>query len=190
MQQQQSKGADGSERAGKGLAAIISAIAFTVEGVLHRNFGVRFIGMKGPLGFGFIALFAAFCPRNEVLPLLVYLGVYTLLWIVAQLWAWYRRLRRKIEGHTRYSGIPHLMRLFPWCRETTIKRLEPFLVILIGYSIHHVNGPLGDFLMTAGGAFVLTATLQIAAERERVLDMNDAVASQRVTANSFRGLQN
>ncbi len=189
MQQDQVPTSHAGEAAGKGFVSIIYAVAWTAEAWLHRGFGVRFIGMKGPLGFGFIVLFAACWEHDDLRPIGVFLGFYTLFWMVAQLWAWCRRLRKKIDGHTRYSGRPHLLRLLPWCSEVTIKRLEPLLVLAAGYFIHHVNRPLGTYLIVAGSALIVTATFQLATEHERVLDMNDAVTGQQITAERYRELQ-
>ncbi len=80
--------------------------------------------------------------------------------------------------------------MLPWCGELFIKWLEPILVLFAGYFVHRWNRPLGTYLLIAGSALLITATFSIAAARERVLDMNDAVTGGQVTAESFRSLRN
>ncbi len=91
--------------------------------------------------------------------------------------------------HSRYSGRPHLCRLLPGWQEIHVKLVEAVLVLCIGFAIHLLNRPLGDYLMLAG-VFVLVRGYCVAsALRERAVELNDAVIEQREIAENFRQMQ-
>jgi hypothetical protein len=119
----------------------------------------------------------------------VFAGLYGILWLIACINALIRRWRKMERVHSRYGGRPHLCRLLPGWQEIHVKMVEAVLVLGIGFAIHLLNRPLGDYLMLAG-VFVLVRGYCVAsALRERAVELNDAVIEQREIAEHFRQMQ-
>ena len=173
------------------IATTVMSSAFSLEAFLHHSFGIRYIGRKGFLGFVLIAQTALFCfPHDPKRPIAYLAGVYVLFWLVHQTGNWYRRWKNKVDGHTYYTGTPHLCRLLPFLSEGTIKRLEPLLVLGAAYGVYHLNRPIGFYLIYSGLALLFTSTYVAWNERRRALDLSDAVNLQRHTAENFRAIEN
>jgi hypothetical protein len=155
---------------------------------LHRGFGSAYVGC-GLLAFPLLLLFASFFPNQNLRPLAAFAGTYGVLWLIATtnvVIRWWRGMERT---HSRYNGHPHLCRLLPTWKEMNVKHLESLLVILLGYGIHHLNRPLGAYLLLAG-AFVLMRDYSVAAMmRQRAVELNDAVLEQKEVAEQFRKMQ-
>jgi hypothetical protein len=167
------------------LIACLSA-ALPIELVLHdlRTFGVRSIPPRAVGTALLMFLFVAFHPNDNGAPLFGYMIAVILLSIIAQIIATVR-LRRGAICHSRYNGRPYLMRLLPWS-EATIKRLEPFIPFILGWFVHRFNHPLGSFLITAAICLAIRVAIERIGDRERELDINDALASQALAVRSVR----
>jgi hypothetical protein len=164
------------------------SLALSVEVFLHRAFGSGYVGC-GPLALLLMFLSAKVFPDQDVRPLTVFAGFYGVLWLIATinvLIRWWRGMERV---HSRYNGRPHLCRLLPRWKEMNVKHVESLLVILLGYGIHHLNRPLGDYLILAGVFVFLRGYSMASMMRQRAVELNDAVLEQKEVAEQFRQMQ-
>jgi hypothetical protein len=164
------------------------SIALTVQVFLHRGFGRNYVG-SGFIGVVIIYLFSMFFPPHDIPVLLGFAAIYGVLWLIALVNVGIRRWRRINDRHSLYSGRPHLWRLLPSWKETNVKHVEVILAFLIGFAVHCVNRPLGDYLMFAT-AFVFVREYNLAMQqRDRAIRMNDRMIEQRVLAEQLREIQ-
>ena len=167
---------------------IARAIALTVEVFLHRGFGCRYVGC-GMMGTGIIFVFAEFFPTEDPRPILCFLIAYAVLWLIATVGVLIRHWRGNDPVHSRYTGRPYLWHLLPGWKEENVKHLEALAVILLGYGVHFLNRPLGDYLMFAASLVFLRGYNLAATRRSRAVEMNDSVIDQRLVAQRFRDMQ-
>jgi len=92
------------------------------------------------------------------------------------------------EIHTRYSGRPYLMWLFPSANEITIKVIEPFLVLVLAGFIHHFQSRPGSFLILGGGRNGREGRPSAPRFAHGAMNMRDAMIDQKVTLNTVRNL--
>jgi hypothetical protein len=165
------------------------SLALSVEVFLHRGFGSAYVGC-GPLAFLIMFLFVQFFyPAQDLRPLAVFAGIYGVLWLIATINVLIRWWRGVQSTHSRYNGRPHLSVAVPTWKEMNVKHLESLLVILLGFGIHHLNRPLGAYLILAG-AFVLLRGYSLASMmRQRAVELNDAVIEQKEVAEQFGQMQ-
>jgi hypothetical protein len=193
MQQQstarQQQQADASARImAEFIDGIGRAIALTVEVFLHRGFGSRYVGC-GFIGVVIIFLFSMLFPGQNTSALLGFAALYGVMWLVALVNVGIRRWRKMNGVHSLYNGRPHLSRLLPNWKETNVKHVESLTAFLLGFGVHCLNRPLGDYLMFAA-AFVFVRGYNLAVQRrDRAIRMNDQMIEQRLVAEQFREMQ-
>jgi hypothetical protein len=160
------------------------------ELVLHnvKTFGVRAVSPRVGGALLLMFLFVAFHPDENVTPLICFMFAVVPLSIVAYISA-NRRLRRGEECHSRYTGRPYLMWLFPRWSEVTIKRLEPILVWAVGGIIHHFNHPLGSFVIAAAVGVAVRVGFEHRGNYVRTMNMNDAFIEQKIAMDSARKMR-
>jgi len=170
---------------GELVEGLARSIALTVEAFLHNNFGSGYIGC-GFMGivvmFGFSLLFT----NQDMRPLLWFMVAYGARWLFAALITLIRYCRGKDTLHSRYTGRPYLWRRFPNLKESTVKHLEALVVILVGYGVHYLNRPLGDWLMIAATLVFLRVYNLTSQQRSGAVAMNDRVIDQQMVAERFR----
>jgi hypothetical protein len=161
--------------------------ALPLELLLHRlrSFGVRSVGPRASASVLIMILFVVFHSNDNCRPLTLFLVAVIPLSIVAQISATIRT-RRGERLHSKYNGRPRIMVLVPRWNEITVKRLEPFVALLIGWAIHSVNHPLGAFVMTSAICLGLITAASYTADHTRALDLNDAIIEQETAAESLR----
>lgn len=170
------------------LEQVCYALAFSIEIFLHRGFGSRYMGTQGFIALGIIPLYAFLWVDSgyDPLPLLWFMGVYFVMCVIVRIDCtrrWYRGERT----HSRYTGWPRLMRVFPWMSESTVKRyVEPVVATAIGLAILPFNAPLGVYLIIAATALHMMMTEIDRCVRIRVRDMNDAMYEQQELVEQFR----
>jgi hypothetical protein len=174
------------------LALIIGAaarsLALSVEVFVRRGFGSGYVGC-GLFAFVLMFFFVQFFPNDNGWPMAVFAGIYCVLWLIATINVLIRRWRRTETVHSRYSGHSHLSLLLPSWKERNVKYLEMLLVTVLGVGIHHLNRPLGDYVMLAA-VFALLRNYGVASMiRIRSVEMNDAVIEQKQVADEFREMQ-
>jgi hypothetical protein len=133
-------------------------------------------------------LFVAFHPGENVLPLESFMIAVTALSAIAQISATVRWLRGE-QINTRYNGRPYLMWLLPRWNEITIKWLEPYPVLMLGWGIHRFNHSLGAFLMTAAFGLGIRVAIERRMVRTSVMDMSDALIQEKTALESLRNMQ-
>jgi hypothetical protein len=165
---------------------ICLSVSLPIELVLHdlRTFGVRSIPPRAAGAALLMFIFMAFHSNDNGAPLFCYMMAVILLSIIAQIVATVRDRRRAVF-HSRYNGQPYLMWLLPWS-EATIKRLEPFIPFTLGWCLRRFNHPLGSFLIAGAICLAITVALERMGNRERKLDINDALVSQTIALRSVR----
>lgn len=168
--------------------------AVTLEVFLHQKFGERYIknrtGVAVVLMLLFMCLYIPYVHNVNVnpRPFGYFLGAFIVLSLVAQMGAVIRRWRGK-ETHTRYTGTPYLMWLFPRANEVAIKVLEPFVVFGIGLLVRHFDRLLGAYLMAASFALFMSVITCVQERKAQRMDINDAIIEQSRNAASVRRVQ-
>lgn len=188
-QEQETRPLPGPAIAQDALTAMMQGAATSIEVYLHRNFGRRALGGNVVRAILLMVLFIVCARRAHRLPLECFLYGFVVLSMFAGIGICIRMWRGHPPMHTRYNGTPHVMWLVPRWNEVTVKRLEGLLVFAIGYGVIHFNRPLGFYLMTAAACFWLTMHGAAVAQRNKALDMNDAVIEQTIGAERFREMQ-
>jgi hypothetical protein len=192
MQKQSQQPQQASQATSRVIAELIEGVArsicLTVEVFLHRGFGSRYVGY-GLVGTVVIFVFSLFFAGQDIRPLFCFLVAYGVLWLIATAGTLIRRWRGKAMVHSRYTGFPFLCRLLPNWKEENVKHLEALAMILLGYGIHHLNRPLGDYLMMAAALVFLRGYNLAAQQRDRAVEMNDSVIEQQLVAERFRDMQ-
>jgi hypothetical protein len=177
-------------RTGLNWIAFISRTgAVTVEVFLHSRFGERYIAMEAVAALVLIPVFGLFWPDSDVLPLMQFMGVYLFMCLMARIGVTARRLRGNGE-HSRYTGYPHLVRMFG-LPEVAVKRfVEPIVVAFAGAVANPLNEPLGGYLMFAAVCLFISTNLDDMWTRTRAIDVHDAVIEQQMAARRFREMAN
>jgi hypothetical protein len=186
QQQNPGQGNDG-RNASHWAMLILRSIAVTVEVFLHRSFGSRYIGTQGFVGVLVILFFGAFVGVPGTGGLMVFLAAYLFACLVARVQIDRRKRRGFDPQHSRYTGWPYLMSIFPRCSELTVKRfIEPVLVVIVAAAVMNAAPALGLYLLMAGGVLFIMVNHDEAEERRRVQNMQDSFIDARDRAERFR----
>lgn len=187
-QQQQQSMLDRMRRDFNVAAFVAGGIAVTAEVFLRRRMGSRALGARPLVGLVALAIFSLLKPRVDPAPLQMF-GVAAVAMCFVQSAASARRARRGERGHTRYNGEPWLALVLPRLSELTIKRtVEPLVLIGGGVAICHANELLGIWLILAGVAIAMTVRTEEYVERQRLMDLGDAMIEQRYRAERLRSM--
>lgn len=173
------------------LMLLCQAMSLTLEVFLHRRFGERYIGLQGLIALGVLLGYAALWPEHSLIPLAVFAVLYIVMVVVARVGVFCRRFSGEQPGpgggHSRYTGEPRLKRWFPRMSELAFKRvIEPALGFMVGLLVCTASPPLGTYLVLASFALMATVNMTLGYDRQRTLDLSDAVIDQRVLARSYR----
>ena len=171
------------------VVSVCQILAITVEVFLHRGFGERYLGLSAALAIPMILIFSMFFPPSTIGPLFSFLMFYLIMCVVARIGVLYRSWFGKETIHSRYTGSPYLMLLFPRWREITVKRIEAVMVLGAGYAIYRDSVALGAYLMTAALGMFLSLFFSEVYSRSRAQDMKDAVIDQTLITERFRKMQ-
>jgi hypothetical protein len=164
----------------------ISFAALPLELLLHNvfTFGVCSAGTRGAGAVVVIYLFAMFYTYDNQTPLFVLMMATAVLAVIAHVSALVREGRGEL-CHTRYAGRPYAMAVFP-ISELRMKRIEPLLVLAIGWLVHRWNYPLGAFLMTSAWCQGFRMVVEFLFTRTRARDLNDSMAEQALAMQAVR----
>jgi hypothetical protein len=143
----------------------------------------------GFMGMVIIFVFSLFFVGQDLRPLHCFLVAYGVLWLIATVSMLIRCWHGKDTVHSKYTGLPYLWRLLPNWKEVNVKHLEALAAILLGYGVHYLNRPLGDYLMMAASLVFLRGYNHAVQQRDRAIEMNDAVIEQQLVAERFRDMQ-
>jgi hypothetical protein len=188
LNQQQSPGNGNDGRNGAQWAMLmLRSITVTVEVFLHRDFGSRYIGTQGFVGLLIILFFGAFINVPGTNGLMMFLMAYLFVCLVARVQIDRRKRRGLDPQHSRYTGWPYLMSVFPRCSELTVKRfIEPALVVTVAALVMNFVPALGLYLMMAGGVLFTMVNYDEAEERRRIQSMQDSIIDASQRAERFR----
>lgn len=189
MHRQQSNNEEPQDNGVNYVEMAIAFFALAPELLLHdwRTFGIRSVVPRAAgtvLGMRVFALCYTYDNRTPLLALTV---IVALLAISAHISA-VRRERRGELYHSFYNGKPWALTILPMS-EGRMKRTEPLLLVLSGWGIHHLNQPLGSFVVTAGACYGLRVLLEYLVTRRRTLDLNDAMAEQAVAMQAMKRMR-
>jgi hypothetical protein len=168
---------------------VIHAWSASIEVFLHRGFGERYLAVRGPAVIPLVLAYGACWEGRDIVPMLCFLAAYLVMCARARVGILARRKRGEF-GHSMYSGVPRLMRLVPGWRESAVKRFaEPLLVLGAGCLACAIDEPLGLYLILGSFFVFATATVGTGWDRNRILDLNDAVIEQQWRAEQFRAVR-
>lgn len=189
-QQQQNRGLSDFRTAMGWLAFICRSLAVSVEVFIHRDLGIRYLGLQAFAAAVFIFVYPGFWPGYDLRPMAWYLLIYLLCCVAHSMDARRRAKRGGPQPHSYYTGLPLVMRftgrLFS---EITIKRIiEPLMVFVIGALVMKGSEPLGKWLMLAAAGLLGSVNLSVGYEQTRARDMNDAAIESRQLAERFRSM--
>jgi hypothetical protein len=161
----------------------------SIEVFLRRRFGERYLAVRGPAVIPLVLLYGACWEGRDITPMLCFLAAYLVMCARARVEILARRKSGE-PGHTMYNGLPRLTRFVPRWREATVKRFaEPLLVLAAGGLACAIDEPLGLYLILGSFFVFATATVGTGWDRNRVLDLNDAVIEQQWRAEQFRAIR-
>ena len=100
------------------------------------------------------------------------------------------RQRKGVDfEHSKYSGTPYLMKVFPRWNEVKIKRfLEPGLVFFMAILLGNYVPALTMYLMIAGFALMIANNQAEEYERRRALMMKDDLIEAQQRAERVRSM--
>src|SRR5262249_40365986 len=156
----------------------LRALATPVEVMLHTGFGSRFFGVAGAIPVLLIPLFGTLFPGRDQRALLAFLGAYLLMCLVARAKSMFRKPESGV--HSKYSGRPYLLPLFPSLSEVAVKGIaEPIIVFACGVLVLPFDEALGAYLTFSALALFVIVNAAEARERSRAADLTDAMIEQR-----------
>ncbi len=176
---------------GNVLTFFAQSVALTGEVFLHDRFGDRYFRFQAIGALIFMLFYAACWQGHDLTPLAGFFIAFMAMMILARIGVLYRRVRGTGDAiHSRYTGRPHLIRIFPRLDELKTKQgIEPFLMIFIGILTCGYNEPLAVYLFITGIAMRASVDLNESYQREKALNLTDAWIEQQQIAKRFRDLR-
>lgn len=175
------------------VAAFLARVgACSVEPFLHKHFGVNYFGLQAFAVLIVAPVFGALAfPHHNLMPLMVFLGLYLLAVLRAKGEA--QRLRaRGVNIHTRFNGWPRSLKLSASAeQEQRCKSIgEPLLVGIWGTLIYlGFNQPLGAWLIFAACSLGVSNGMYRMRVQRQVDDMSDAMIEQEMLAEEVRRMR-
>jgi hypothetical protein len=133
-----------------------------------------------------VLLFTGLFRGQDAGPMLLFLIAYLFMCVYARIGIIRRRRSGGVQCHTRYTGRSRLARVLPRLSEMAVKRIEAVLVFGIGMLMLPMCQMLGAYLMLAAFAMFSCLGLGDAYDRNRALDIHDAVIDQKAVAERFQ----
>ena len=163
--------------------------AISMEVFLHRDVGERYLGPRAAAVLVLIPLYSLGWQGYDLEPLYWFLGTYFAMCFIARAGI-AARLRRGEHCHSFYTGWPRFLGPRATVSEISMKRCwEPGILSLLGFAVRDWNAPLGTYLILGAASLAISVGASEAVERQRTLDMNDAVIDQEQTAERFRAMR-
>ncbi|MBL9081602.1 MAG: hypothetical protein JNK76_07335 [Planctomycetales bacterium] len=169
---------------------VCRGFATSLEVFLHRGLGSRYLGLQAAAVLVLVPLFGCAWEGHDLTALLLFLPAYLVMCLVAR----GDMLRRRLRGehcHTQYSGWPRLLK--PGARMTELgckQFCEPLLAFAAGFVVYQLNErPFGGYLMFSAVCLAISTNVDVALDRLRAENMNDAVIEQELLAERFRRMR-
>ena len=170
------------------IVGLARAIAMTIEVFLHCDFGHFCVGC-GLMGVFIIFMFTSVFPGQNPYPMFLFGVVYGVRWLFISVPTVIRYWRGKNLPHARYNGRPYLWTLLSSWKEMNVKHLEAAMVIALGFGVHYLNRPLGDYLMCAALLVLARGYHFDTQQRDRAVTLNDCVIEQEMIVERFRDMR-
>lgn len=171
------------------LLFIPRTLAFSVEVFLHTRMGERYADAQAVAVLVLVPLYAALWEGRDLQPLFVFLLLYVAMCLRNRVEGILRRGELP-RGHSRYTGVPRLMRQVPGRSELHVKQyVEPAVVFLLGGVLCLVSEPLGVYLMLAAGGLFVSVLASGVVDRQQLLDLNDLMIENQERAEQFRAMR-
>lgn len=166
---------------------VARTLACSLELYLHRGFGDRYFGLNTFAVIPAVLIFSTFWQGHDITPLLAFLGFYFVACLGARAGIAHRRRMGGVE-HSYYNGRPFFLKwkLFRNMKERTAKGLEAFAMVLVGAFVMPLSEPLGSYLMVASLGLFASLAITAQYERQRDLDLQDALIDQQNAARCLR----
>ena len=169
------------------LTLMIQSFAATVEVFLHRNFGSRYLSARAVGGLVVIVLFASMVPLPGRWAVMWFLFSYFEACLIARGGVLWRKWKHIDCEHSKYSGTPYLLKVFPRWNEVKIKRfVEPGILFFVAILLGNYVPALTMYLMVAGLALMITNNQAEEYERRRALMMRDDLIEAQQRAERVR----
>jgi hypothetical protein len=167
---------------------IARSLAVSVEVFLHdpRTFGERYMGVQAALALAILFFYPALWARHDAGPMVGLLVAFLLMCGVVRVGTVARRVGGRFREHSYYTGRPWLMPRRAAGENRVKGVLEPVLVFFAGVFSSEFNKPLSSYLMLAAAGLFMSVQSSLMAERQRVLDLNDASIDQRRIMERWR----
>lgn len=175
-------GRDHSQRIVNIVALLLESLAFITVVFLRRGFGDKFVDLQAGVALLLLIFYGFFFPGHDLTLVHLYLSAFILMCVR-------HRFRKKagLSEHSRYSGTPRLMRVFPRVSESTIKRwYEPGVVMAVGFVASFVDDPFAGIFIWSGIGILFNEASAEMAMKQRISDMNDLYLEQRGVLDRFR----
>jgi hypothetical protein len=188
-QQQQSSGPSHAATM-NALGFVFRTWATSVEVLLHKRVGDRYLGLQAAAVLLLIPIYAMFWPGYDLRPLMWFLPVYLGGVAIARLDVLTGK-RNGLRIHSFYSGYPRCMNRKTKMTELQCKRyFEPLYVASIGLGLYLLGEqPLGVYFMIAGACLFISVSMAQLQFEQRAKAMNDQVIEQEYVAERFREMR-
>jgi hypothetical protein len=172
------------------LGFVVRTWATSVEVLLHKRVGDRYLGLQAAAVLLLIPIYSMFWQGYNVGPLMWFLLVYLGAVAVARLNVVTRK-RNGIRIHSFYTGFPRCMNKRTKMTELRCKQyFEPLYVASAGLGLYLLGEqPLGAYLMIAGACLYISVTMAAIQFDQRAAAMNDQVIEQEYVAERFREMR-
>ena len=190
MNDQQGQGQDGGPKLTfSQLLFIPRSLAFSAEVFLHTGMGARYSDVQAAAVLFLIPLYAALWEGRDPTPLFIFLGLYLVMCLRNRVEGFLRRGKMPV-AHSRYTGVPRLMRHCKGRTEEYVKQhVEPVVVLILGGALCPFSEPLGVYLILAAGGLFVSVLASSAVDRQLILDINDLMIEQQERAEQFRAMR-
>jgi hypothetical protein len=168
------------------IALAVACLSLSAELTLHNpfTFGIRSVGPRAAGTLLLMWVFGLCYTSDNRTPLLAFTALIAALSVIARISAMIRERRGKL-CHSRYNGRPWALTVLP-ISELRMKLVESWLLILGGWGLHHLNVPLGSFVMASAACYSLRTAMEHLANRTRTLDFTDALTEQTIAMQAMR----
>lgn len=176
--------------ASNALGFVFRAWATSVEVLLHKRVGDRYLGVQAAAVLLLIPIYCLFWPGYDLQPMMGFLVVYLCGVAIARSDVLSRK-RNEVRIHSFYSGFPRCMNGKTKMTEVQCKRFfEPLYTASIGLGLYALGEqPLGVYLMIAGACMFITVSMSLMEFEQRAAAMNDQVIEQELLAERFREMR-
>lgn len=163
----------------------VSALAFPLIMLLHRDIGSRFVGMNGFFSILFMLIAPAIWPGRDPFAEYWFLGLVLLMCVKARFAAW-RRESIGAHIHRQSIGWPWILRWYPKVNVRGYVLAEPILVAILAFQLIGLSHALvGVLISSAFGLMVLNFVHEETA-KEKVARMKDQEWEMRDLHSRFR----